>query len=120
MKLKERLKSMKQLEIQNGHCNLEDIEFVFNPDLVLNLSRLEQDTLLPKKQQIASKGDTGLYRLRNVGIRDKIEKFFKQPAVYMQPHRNALAEIEKRKGYFKPKVMLGSLRKPTREFTTDL
>ena len=53
-------------------------------------------------------------------MKDKIEKFFKTPAIYMQPHKNALEEIEKRKGYFKPKVMLGSLRKPIREFTSDL
>ena len=55
-----------------------------------------------------------------MALRDKVEKFFKQPAVYMQPHKNALEELEKQKGYFKPKVMIGSLRKPMREFTTDL
>ena len=62
----------------------------------------------------------GLMRLRNLAVRDKVDKFLDRPAVYMQPHRNQLAKIEFAKKKFKPKVMVGDLRKPTNEFTSDL
>ena len=66
------------------------------------------------------KGVQGLHRLRNLAVKDKIEKLLKSEPVYMMPHKNALAELEARKNYFKPKIMLGSLSKPNIEFMSDL
>ena len=50
----------------------------------------------------------------------KIHRFLEQPAVYMNPHKNALSEQIARRKKFKPKVMLGDLRKTNCEFTSDL
>ena len=58
--------------------------------------------------------------MRQVQLRDKIDIFLERPAAYMIPHKNQKAAAEKRKDKFKPKVMVGDLRKPTCEFTSDL
>ena len=75
--------------------------YTLDSDVVMNLDRTEQATLLPRKQQVVFKqGEQkqfGLQRLRNLAVKDKIDKFFMSPAVYMQPHKNALADIEMRK-----------------------
>ena len=117
-KLRQKLNAKYTKQRQHDMEDSLDINFQINPELVLNLNKLEQDSLLPKRLQGQPEG--GFYRLRNVAIRDRVDKFFAKPAVYMQPHKNALAEIELRKGYFKPKVMLGSLLKKNTQFTTDL
>ena len=41
------------------------------------------------------------------------EKLLKSPAVYMKPHKNALADETLRRKKFKPKIMLGDIRKPS-------
>lgn len=38
----------------------------------------------------------------------------------MKPHKNALADDIQRRKKFKPKVLIGDLRKPNTEFTSDL
>lgn len=58
--------------------------------------------------------------MRQVQLRDKIDQFLQQPAAYMIPHKNQQAAAMKRKDKYKPKVMVGDLRKPTCEFTSDL
>jgi len=38
----------------------------------------------------------------------------------MKPHKNALAEEMRERNKFKPKIMLGDIRKPSCQFTSDL
>ena len=61
-----------------------------------------------------------LQRLRNIKVHGKLDKFLQLPAPYMRPHKNALAQLAVEKNKFRPKVMLGDLRKPNCEFTSDL
>ena len=48
------------------------------------------------------------------------EQLLMKPAVYMRPHKNRKGNATKPENAFKPKVMLGDLRKPNVEFTSDL
>lgn len=72
------------------------------------------------KRTDAGKEEMGLMRLRNVAARQRINKFLGTPAVYMEPLENFRTELEKRTRKFKPKIMVGDLRKPNLEFQTDL
>ena len=53
-------------------------------------------------------------------MNNKAEQVLRKPAVYMQPHKNAVLEELKERNKFKPKVMLGDLRKPSVQFSSDL
>lgn len=53
-------------------------------------------------------------------MNNKAEQILRKPAVYMQPHKNAVLEELKERNKFKPKVMLGDIRKPSCQFSSDL
>jgi hypothetical protein len=55
-----------------------------------------------------------------ISMRKKVEKLLERPAIYMRPHKNALTDEILRRNKFKPKVLIGDLRKPNTEFTSDL
>lgn len=86
---------------------------------MLNLGRAEQQVVSVKKlDPITIK--PGLKRALNVRMNKKAEQVLRKPAVYMQPHKNAVLEEMKERNKFKPKVMLGDIRKPSCQFSSDL
>lgn len=61
---------------------------------------------------------TKIQRKRN--LREGSDLFLQAPPVYMKPHKNSLNHVQKMKEKYKPKTMVGDLRKPNCEFTSDL
>ena len=83
------------------------------------MGRAEQQVVSVKKlDPITIK--PGLKRALNVRMNNKAEQVLRKPAVYMQPHKNAVLEEMKERNKFKPKVMLGDIRKPSCQFSSDL
>ena len=97
----------------------DDTKYLVDKELVMKLSRMEQATILTKKQSVRA-AKSGLQRLNNVKEMSKIVKVLDMQPLYMKQHINAQKNAERMRGSFKPKVMLGDLRKPNIEFTSDI
>ena len=96
----------------------KESDFKLNTKILKQLGQAEQQVVSVKK--LSTAGIPNLRRGFSVGFENYAEKILEQPAVYMNPHKNALEEEVKKRNKFKPKIMLGDIRKPSCQFTSDL
>ena len=137
MKMHEKMKQLKQIPMGEG--SRKDNNYVIDLEKIQRLKILEEEMLQTKTQRKNSRQifhnqdpdkdaqnqnndgdhDPGLQRLINIAAKHKLMRTLREEPVYMKPHKNKFIN-QKSEYTFKPQVMLGDLRKPYCEFTSDL